>query len=231
MGNENAERIQTSLLNAAEKKALIWAGKRLPLWVTSDMLTYLGVAGAVIYAAFCWMAQCNVSYLWLACVGLVINWVGDSLDGTVARVRDAQRPKYGFFIDHSLDALTTCLICVGLGLAPLMDLSISLFIMGGYLCLSIYTYLSTIVLGKFQLTYASLGPTEMRIIIILVFILYMYLPLNDISLRIGNQEFSVYDCVGAVIAAGLFLTYIVSMVKDLRALAKIDPLKPSKKDK
>lgn len=101
------------------KKALIWAGKRLPLWVTSDMLTYLGVAGAVIYAAFCWMAQCNVSYLWLACVGLVINWVGDSLDGTVARVRDAQRPKYGFFIDHSLDALTTCLICVGLGWHPL----------------------------------------------------------------------------------------------------------------
>ena len=116
MGNENAERIQTSLLNAAEKRLLVWMANRMPAWVTSDMLTYIGVAGAVIYAAFCWMAQCNVNYFWLAALGLAINWFGDSLDGSLARVRDTQRPKYGFFIDHSLDALTTCLICMGLGL-------------------------------------------------------------------------------------------------------------------
>jgi len=231
MGNEKAERIQTSLLNAAEKKALVWLADRMPSWVTSDMLTYLGVVGAVIYAAFCWMAQCNVNFFWLAFLGLIINWVGDSLDGTLARVRQTQRPKYGFFIDHSLDALTTCLFCIGLGLSPLMDLSISLFIMGGYLCLSIYTYLSTIVMDKFRLTYASLGPTEMRLIIIAVCILFMYFPLDDVALKIGSQAFSVYDCLGALVAAALYLIYIVSMVKDLKALAKIDPLKPFKKDR
>ena len=229
MGNENAERIQTSLLNGIEKRVLVWIADRLPAWVTSDMLTYLGVAGAVLYAAFCWMAQCNVNYFWFAFLGLVINWFGDSLDGSVARVRQTQRPKYGFFIDHSLDAPTTCLFCIGLGLSPLMDLSISLFIMGGYLCLSIYTYLSTIVMGKFRLTYASLGPTEMRLIIIAVCILYIYFPLDDVSLRIGNQAFSVYDCLGALVAAGLFLVYIGSLVKNLRALAKIDPPKPFRK--
>ena len=190
MGNENAERIQTSLLNGIEKRVLVWIADRLPAWVTSDMLTYLGVAGAVLYAAFCWMAQCNVNYFWFAFLGLVINWFGDSLDGSVARVRQTQRPKYGFFIDHSLDA---------------------------------------IVMGKFRLTYASLGPTEMRLIIIAVCILYIYFPLDDVSLRIGNQAFSVYDCLGALVAAGLFLVYIGSLVKNLRALAKIDPPKPFRK--
>ena len=90
MGNENAERIQTSLLNGIEKRVLVWIADRLPAWVTSDMLTYLGVAGAVLYAAFCWMAQCNVNYFWFAFLGLVINWFGDSLDGSVARVRQTQ---------------------------------------------------------------------------------------------------------------------------------------------
>lgn len=224
MGNETAERIQTSLLNSAEKKALVWLADRMPAWVTSDMLTYLGVAGAVIYATFCWLANYNVHFFWLASLGLVINWAGDSLDGTLARVRKQQRPKYGFFIDHSLDALTTCLFCMGLGLSPIMHLSISLFIMGGYLCLSIYTFLSTIVMEKFRLTYASLGPTEMRLIIIAVCILYIYFPLNDVTLEIGSQSFTPYDCLGSIVAAALFIVYIVSMTVDLRALAKIDPL-------
>ncbi len=229
MGNEKAERIQTSLLNDLEKKALTRLAAGMPSWVTSDMLTYLGVAAAVFYAIFCWLACVNVNFFWAAALCLVINWYGDSLDGSLARYRDAQRPKYGFFIDHSLDALTTCLFCLGLGLSPLMQLSISLFIMGGYLCMSIYTYLSTIVMGKFRLTYASLGPTEMRLLIIAVCILYIYLPLNDLELEIAGIHFSIYDCIGSVVAAALFIVYIASLVKDLRALAKIDPPKHNNK--
>lgn len=225
MGSENAERIQTSILNRLEKKALVYLAKHLPAWVTSDMLTYFGVVAAVLYAAFCWLAQYNVYFLWAASFCLVLNWYGDSLDGTLARVRDIQRPKYGFFIDHSLDALTTCLFCMGLGFAPLMYLDIALYIMGGYLCMSIYTYLSSIVMGKFRLTYAKLGPTEMRLIIIAVFIIYMYFPMHDVSVQILGRPWSVYDCIGALIAIGLFLVYIFSLAKDLRELAKIDPLK------
>ncbi len=229
MGNENAERIQTSLLNGLEKKALNALAKRMPAWVTSDMLTYFGVVAAIFYAIFCWLANCNVNFFWASSFCLVLNWFGDSLDGTIARYRQTQRPKYGFFIDHSLDALTTCLFCLGLGLSPLMDLSISLFIMAGYLCMSIYTYISTIVMGQFRLTYASLGPTEMRLIIILVCTIYIFFPLNNFLIKIFNQEFTIYDCLGSLVAAGLFLIYIVSMSKDLRALAKIDPPKKYKK--
>lgn len=229
MGNENAERIQTSLLNSLEKKVLIWLAERQPRWVTSDMLTYFGVAAAVLYAVFCWLANYNVNFYWASSFCLILNWYGDSLDGSLARVRQTQRPKYGFFIDHSLDALTTCLFCMGLGLGPLMMLSISLFIMGGYLCMSIYTYLSTIVMGQFRLTYAGLGPTEVRLIIIAVSILYIYLPLNNIPIKICGVMWTIYDCIGAVVAAILFLIYIFSLAKDLRYLAKIDPPKPFKK--
>ncbi len=229
MGTENAERIQTSILNRAEKRALTWLAERLPAWVTSDMLTYLGVAAAVLYAAFCWLARINVNFFWASSFCLVLNWYGDSLDGTLARVRQTQRPKYGFFIDHSLDALTTCLFCLGLGLSPLMQLSISLFIMGGYLCMSIYTYLTTIVMGRFRLTYASLGPTEMRLIIIAVCILYIYLPLDNLTFDLWGTPWTVYDAIGAIVAAALFLIYIVSLSKDLRQLAKIDPPKPFNK--
>lgn len=225
MGTENAERIQTSILNKAEKKALIWLAERQPAWVTSDTLTFIGVGAAILYAIFCWMACYNVYFLWVSSFCLIINWYGDSLDGTLARVRQTQRPKYGFFIDHSLDALTTCLFCMGLGLSPLMQLSISLFIMGGYLCMSIYTYLSTIVLGSFRLTYASLGPTEMRLIIIAVFILYMFFPLDDLTFSLFGVTWTVYDCIGALVATALFLIYIVSLINDLRKLAKIDPPK------
>lgn len=225
MGSENAQRIQTSILNAAEKKALIWLAQRQPKWMTSDILTFFGVAAAIFYTAFCWLAQINVNFFWLSSLCLVLNWYGDSLDGTLARVREAQRPKYGFFIDHSVDALTTCMFCIGLGLSPLMDLSISLFITAGYLCMSIYTYLSTIVMGKFRLTYASLGPTEMRLIIIAVCTLYIFFPMDNLTVDILGNPWTIYDGIGALVATLLFFIYIVSMVQDLRALAKIDPPK------
>lgn len=226
MGNENAERIQTSVLNRLEKKALAWLAERLPDWVTSDMLTYLGVVAAVFYAFFCWMANFNLNYFWLASLCLLVNWYGDSLDGTVARYRKTQRPKYGFFIDHSLDALTTCLFCIGIGLSPLMKLNIGLFIMGGYLCMSIYTYLSTIILGQFKLTYASLGPTEMRLILIAVSIIYIYFPFSNFLIPVLGQEWTVYDCAGGLVAAGLFIIYITCLAKDLKVLSKLDPPKP-----
>ncbi len=229
MGKENSNRLQTSLLNSGEKKLLVWLAKRQPAWVTSDFLTYFGVAAAVLYALFCWLANYNVNYLWLASLSLVLNWYGDSLDGTLARVRETQRPKYGFFIDHSLDALTTCLFCIGLGLSPMMQLSIAMFILAGYLCMSIYTYLSTIVMDKFRLTYASMGPTEARLIIIAVFTLYIFNPWPDVTVRIFNEPWTVFDCVGAIVAVILFLIYIFSLARDLRMLAKQDPPKKFRK--
>ncbi|MDE6294877.1 MAG: CDP-alcohol phosphatidyltransferase family protein [Muribaculaceae bacterium] len=231
MGNENAERIQTSILYRAEQKLVAWLIKRMPAWVTSDMLSYTGLVAAIGYAFFCWMANFNLYYFWLSSLCLVLNWFGDSLDGTMARYRGTGRPKYGFFIDHSLDALTTCLFCIGLGLSPMMQLSISLFIMGGYLCLSIYTYLSTIIIGKFPLTYVGMGPTEMRLLIIVVCLIYTYLPCRSYSFPVCGVEWTFFDLAGALVAAILYLIYICSMARDLRALAKIDPPKPYHKNK
>lgn len=113
MGKESSERIQTSILNGLEKKVLIKLATIQPRWVTSDMLTYLGVVGAIICAIGFTLAHINIHYLWLSSLGLVINWYGDSLDGTIARVRQTQRPVYGFFIDHSLDAVTIIIMCIG----------------------------------------------------------------------------------------------------------------------
>ncbi len=218
MGNENAERIQTSILNRLEKKALIRLAEHMPKWVTSDMLTWLGFAAAVAYAFFCWLANKNVRYLWLSSFCLVLNWFGDALDGSVARVRGIQRPKYGFFIDHSVDALTTCLFCIGLGLTPFMNLNIALFIMLGYLSLSLYTYLGTWIFGEFRLTYGGLGPTEVRLILIAVSILYIYNPFGTWTLNLFDKHWTVYDLAGVAVAVILFFLYITSIIKDAKKL-------------
>lgn len=229
MGKEQSERIQTSILNRAEKVALIWLAQRQPRWVTSDFLTYLGVGGALVYAIGCILASQNIMWLWLASFGMVINWYGDSLDGTLARVRNLQRPVYGFFIDHSLDALTICIMCIGAGLSPMFRLDIALFVLAGYLVLSVYTYITTILKGEFRLTYSSFGPTEFRLVIILINTLYMYTSWSEIEFNFYGQHLGVYDVVGFAIGIFLFVAYFIQFSKDRKVLAEQDPIKPYKK--
>ena len=226
MGKESAERIQTSLLSKAEKKALVWLAQRQPGWMTSDTLTYIGVLGTVIYAIGGWLSNTDIKYLWLSSFGLVLHWYGDSLDGTLARFRNTQRPVYGFFIDHTLDALATCLFCLGLGLSPVMRMDVALLIMGGYLCLSIYTYISTIIIDEFRLTYGKLGPTEVRLILIAVNTLYIYAPWRDTHYAIGGQQWSAFDLIGVAVSVILFTLYATQFASDRRKLAVKDPLKP-----
>ena len=231
MGKEESKRIQTSILNRAEKVALVWLAQRQPRWVTSDFLTYMGVIGALVYALGCVLASHNILFLWLASFGMVLNWYGDSLDGTLARVRNLQRPVYGFFIDHSLDAITICIMCVGAGLSPMFRLDVALLVLAGYLVLSVYTYISTIIKGEFLLTYGSCGPTEFRLVIILINILCMYTPWQGIGVNVCGQHLGIYDIVGLLIVCFLFIAYFVQFNKDRRALAVQDPLKPYKKEK
>ena len=226
MGKETSERIQTSILNKMEKKLLVWLAQRQPAWVTSDFLTFIGVIGAALFPVGGILAHYNLNYLWLASLGLVINWYGDSLDGTIARVRQTQRPIYGFFIDHTLDALTTCLICIGLGLSPVMQMDIALLIMGGYLCLSIYTYISTIIIGEFRLTYGKLGPTEVRLLLIAVNTLYIYTSWAETQYPVFGQQWTAFDLIGCIVAAILFILYACQFAKDRKELARKDPLKP-----
>lgn len=229
MGNEKAVRIQTSFLNAAEKKALIWLAHRQPRWMTSDILTYIGVAGAAICALGYALSNYDIYWLWLSSFGLVINWYGDSLDGTLARVRQLQRPIYGFFIDHSLDAITVCLMFIGGGLSSIFKMEVAMLMLIGYLVLSIYTYICTIIKDEFLLTYGGgFGPTELRLIIILLNTIVMYTPWVAIRYNWFGYEFGVYDIVGFVIAVILFGMWLAQFLKDRRILSERDPLKPYK---
>ena len=230
MGHESSERIQTSILNKAEKKLLVWLAQRQPTWVTSDFLTFIGVLGAIIFVAGGLLANVDARWLWLSSLGLAVNWYGDSLDGTLARVRQTQRPIYGFFIDHTLDALTTCLICIGIGLSPVMRMDIALLLMGGYLCLSIYTYISTIIINEFRLTYGKLGPTEVRLLLIAINTLFIYTPWTELHYKLWGRTYGLFDFIGFAIACILFLLYVVQLFQDLRDLDKKDPLKPYHKD-
>ena len=133
VGNKaDAVRIQTSFLNAAEKKILVWLAVRQPKWMTSDILTLIGTVGSLIAAAGYVLSARNISFLWLSSLGFVINWYGDSLDGTLARVRNRQRPVYGYYIDHTVDCISEILIFTGIGLSCLMHFGLAMLILALY---------------------------------------------------------------------------------------------------
>ena len=161
----NAQRLQTSLTAAVERKALKYLAERLPRWVNSDHLTLLGLAamiaaGACYAAARWWPPAMLIVNLWL-----VVNWFGDSLDGTLARLRNRQRPRYGFYVDHIVDALGILAILCGLALSGYMSWLVALAFLVAYFMLSIDIYLATYTIGAFRMAYCKLGPTELRILL------------------------------------------------------------------
>lgn len=181
--------------------------------------------GSVLFMVGGLLSNNNINWLWLASFGLFIHWYGDSLDGTIARVRNTQRPVYGFFIDHTLDAITTLFIFLGVGLSPVLRMDISLLALAGYLCLSIYTYICTILKGEFRLTYAAFGPTEFRLLLILINTIFIYAPWAKLRFDIYGMDLGTFDFVGLAIAFILFLIFLTQFLKDKRELGKQDPLK------
>lgn len=159
-------RIQENILAGRERRLLNWFCARMPAWVTPDLLTALGVLGAML--TFAGYAASNLSdqWLWLAIAGYVVQWFGDSMDGSLARFRKIERPSYGYFIDHSCDGLTTALIVWGIGTTPYVTMDVVMVALVGYLLLSIHAYLSARVIGEFKLSYLAAGPTELRFILI-----------------------------------------------------------------
>ena len=229
MDVKQSKRIQTSILNASEKKVLVWLAERQPRWVTSDMLTLVGMLGSVIIATGYILSNININFLWLASFGFVVNWYGDFLDGTLARVRNQQRPIYGFYVDHTVDAINELLMFVGAGLSPLMDVKLAVVILVIYLMLTLNVSVNAHLKNEFKLTYAKLGPTEFRIVVILVnTLLVCFRPLTEIanSYTIFDHEVTLHvmDYVGAVILAFLIFVYLVTIVRDAREYAKKDPL-------
>ncbi len=225
---KQAARIQTSILNAAEKKVLVWLAERMPSWVTSDMLTFVGFIGALVVAAGYALSNLSLYWMWLSCLGLFINWFGDSLDGSLARVRNTQRKTYGFFIDHNVDVINETIMFIGVGCSPIVNMSFAMLALVGYFMLSIYVYIDCHLKGEMRLTYGGLGPTEFRIILILVNIAFMYIPWlttwkRDVVLFHNHFSIGLFDYIAVGIALLLFLFYIVSFFRDAAYYSKIDP--------
>ncbi len=161
-----AKRELTCLLADPERRLLRAVAARLPAAVNSDHLTALGLVGAVGVGAAYALSQFSAAWLWVASACLAVQWLGDSLDGTLARVRGAERPRYGYYLDHVVDAFATAIIGLGLGLSPYVHLGVALGVVIVYLALSINVYLEANVFGVFRLAYGRLGPTEVRILLI-----------------------------------------------------------------
>ena len=230
METKQAVRIQTSFLNAVEKKVLVWIAERLPRWVSSDLLSAIGFVGAVIIAAGFVLSTRDINFLWLASFGLIVNWFGDSLDGTLARVRKHQRPVYGYYLDHMLDGINESLMFIGAGLSSLMHLSLALCVLVLYLLLTINVSINAHLKHEFKLTYARLGPTEFRIIMVIInTLLVLIKPLSEFSLETTifahPLTLSLFDIVGAVIVLILLFIYLTTIYHDAKYYAKIDPRK------
>jgi phosphatidylglycerophosphate synthase len=159
-------RVQENVLAISERRLLNWFCARLPAWVSPDILTAIGVFGAIVVFAGYALSDWHPATLWLAIAGYVVQWFGDSLDGSIARYRHIERPKYGYFLDHSVDGIVILLIMGGIGLSPYVRLDVALLALAGYLLLSIHAYLSARVLGELKLSYLAGGPTELRFILI-----------------------------------------------------------------
>ncbi len=230
MDINKSTRIQTSILNAAEKKALVWLAKRQPKCINSDHLTFIGFLGAVIIGAGYVLSNLDIRWLWLSCFGFLVNWYGDSLDGTLARVRNQQRPTYGYYLDHMMDAVNECIMFICVGLSSFIKFPIAIAALLLYLLLSMNVNMNNHLRGEFKLTYIKLGPTEFRIIVVLINILIIAVkPLRDFLWNINilghDLALSFFDIAGIGIVILLFFVFFVSFFNDARYYSKIDPRK------
>jgi archaetidylinositol phosphate synthase len=216
-----APREKTFLLARPEARVLEWIARRLPAWVMPDHLTALGVLAAIGIAVAYALSNGDTIWLWAASGLLVIHWLGDSLDGTLARVRRSERPRYGYYLDHLVDAIATTLIGIGLGLSPHMLLVTGLAIVIAYLVLSINTYLETNTLGVFSLGYGRLGPTEARAGLIAVNTLLAVglVP----ALTVAGLGITLLDLVVLGIAGAMLAGLAVRAARNLRELAQQEP--------
>ena len=217
----DAAREPNFLLAKPEKRALRAIARRLPRWVLPDDLTALGVFAAVAICVAYQLSNDSSAWLWVASALLVVHWFGDSLDGTLARVRGIQRPRYGYYLDHLVDAVSTALIGLGLGLSPHMLLSVGTLLVVAYLVLSINVYLESQALGRFSIGYGLIGPTEVRVLLIA---LNTALALGlDLRVEVFGTTVTALDAAAVVIAAVMVALLAGRARRNLRELAAAEP--------
>lgn len=214
------KRETTTILSFVEKPALTWLAEKLPNFITPDSLTVIGIVGSLFTAIGYFLSLYSEYFLWLSNFGLIINWFGDSLDGTVARFRNIERPKYGFFIDHTLDSVSMVLIGIGVGLSPYARFDFVLIALVSYLLMSILVYIKTFVHGVFKISYFGFGPTEVRSFIFLMNVIIFYFGVGNY--KIGSYELSFIDLAALFFALVLFAFFISSIWIEGEKLKKLD---------
>jgi phosphatidylglycerophosphate synthase len=217
----DAPRQKTFLLAQPEARVLTWIAERLPARVLPDHLTLLGVLAALGVALTYLLSNDAGGWLLVGAGLLVVQWLGDSLDGTLARTRKIERPRYGYYLDHLVDAISTALIGIGLGLSPHLLLATGLLIVVAYLVLSINTYLETSVFGVFALGYGRFGPTEARLALVAMNIAMA--AGAGMSFELLGVGVTVLDVVAWVVAGGRLGALGVRAVGNLRKLAAAEP--------
>jgi archaetidylinositol phosphate synthase len=217
----DAERKQLSFLAVAEKKVLVWLAGRMPSWVNSDHLTLLGFVAMFAAGLSYWVASWDPRGLIGVIAALAVNWFGDSLDGTLARVRNRLRPRYGFYVDHITDAIGTFFLMGGLALSTYMTPYTALGLLIAYFLLSIEVYLTTYTIGAFHLSFWSFGPTELRL---LLCIGNLAVYLRGPMVTVAGRQLLLFDIGGAVGIAGMALMLVWSSVRHTRQLYNAERL-------
>ena len=213
------ERIQDNFVARLERCMLNRLCVALPTWVTPDKLTFTGMVGAVLVFLGYVLSSLDPIWLLLSVVGYVVHWFGDSLDGSLARFRKIERPRYGYFLDHSCDGFSTMLVVVGIGLSPYVELEVALIALAGYLLMSIHAFLSVRVLGELRLSYLNAGPTELRLILIGLTVAMLFAgPENPIIGYLNGFDLFVGGTGLLLIAL-----FVVKTTTTARRLAKEDP--------
>jgi phosphatidylglycerophosphate synthase len=213
-----AKREQQSFLAPLERRCLLWLAIRMPPWIHSDHLTALGLVALLFAGISYWWAASNPLGHYAVIVCLALNWLGDSLDGTLARVRNRQRPRYGFYIDHIVDAFGALFLLGGLALSGFMSERIALSLLIAYLMLSIEVYLATYALGTFNISFWKFSPTELRMLLMAGSVALLRNP----GAHLPGTDWRLFDVGGAAGIAGMGVMLVVAAARHTGALYKAE---------
>lgn len=208
------------LLSMPEKKALLWLAQRTPRCIHSDHLTLLGLVSMLIAGASYWAASRNKFALILVVVALAANWLGDSLDGTLARVRNCQRPRYGYYVDHVIDLFGTAALLGGLALSGYMNQVLAIILLAAFALVEAEVFLATYVQRVFRLTCFYFGPTELRVVLAAGTLYLLHSPWIQVA---GKGPFLLFDVGGIVAIAGLVSAFVYSAIRNIRLLYRAEP--------
>jgi phosphatidylglycerophosphate synthase len=216
-------RVNDTVLAPLERTALQWLCKQMPVWMTPDILTAIGLIGGLVMAAAYWLCNTHKNFLWIVDLGLLINWFGDSLDGSLARYRRIERFKYGYFVDHTVDITTQTIVLLGLGVSPFVHFNCALLALAGYLLLGILTYINTAVSGVYKISYGKIGPTEVRVFLLGLNAIF-YFGTNPL-INMGSLSILSFDAIVLCIAVAFFLYFLGFTLLRMRELSIQDPPK------